>query len=163
MTKEDKEFTLKCHEKMAKDCFNKTWDYMDKKERKSEDDIAMIHAAHASRFHWGILVENGKGTAVNLQRGEWQIARVYTILKRKESALYHANLCLTITKDNKIADFDLAFAYEAIARASALVGNKDDFKTYFELAEKAGNEIKDVRDKDYFFEELKGGKWFGMK
>jgi len=41
----------------------------------------MIHAAHASRFHWGEI-----GKPINLGRGEWQISRVYSVLNRPESA-----------------------------------------------------------------------------
>jgi len=154
---------IKWHEKFAKDSFNKTWDLLDKNDRTTEENNEMVHAAHTSRYHWGILVANDKGTPVNLQRGEWQIARVYTVLERKEPALHHAKLCLDLTKEHNIGDFDLAFAYEAMARASALAGKKNDFEKYFKLAEEAGNKIKKKDDKDYFFEDLNGGNWFNMK
>jgi hypothetical protein len=83
--------SLEQHEKLAKTAFNKTWDYLDKKERDTEDELNMIHAAHASRFHWGVLVAEGKATVQNLQRGEWMLAHVYTILERGEPALYHCS------------------------------------------------------------------------
>lgn len=123
----------------------------------------MVNAAHTSRYHWGILVSKELGKPVNLQRGEWQISRVFTLVKRAEPALHHANLCLKLTEENKIVDFTLAFAYEAVARASALAGNKKDYTKYFKLAEEAGNKIKKKEDNDYFFEELKGGNWFNIK
>ena len=72
----------------------------------------MLDAPHASRFHWGEV-----GTAVNLARGEWQVSHVYAVLNRAEPALYHARRCLAICEANAIGDFDLAYAYEAIARA----------------------------------------------
>jgi hypothetical protein len=37
-------------------------------------------------------------------------ARVYSVLGRRESALYHAKLCLEICQENDIGDFDIAFA-----------------------------------------------------
>lgn len=151
---------LKMHEKLAKGCFNKTWELLDKSDRTPEEDNEMIHTVHASRYHWGVLVANKQGTALNLQRGEWQVARVYTVLKREEPALYHANLCLKITQENKIGDFDLAFAHEAVARASALAGNKEDYETHLKLAKEAGEKIKDKGDREYFFEDLKAGNWF---
>ena len=162
MTKNDEEL-IAFHEKTAKAAFNKTWDYLDMKERTQEDEIEMVHAVHASRYHWGLLVSKGKGTVLNLQRGEWQIARVYTVLEREEPALYHAKECLRLTEENDIKDFDLGFAYEAMARASALAGNKKEYQKYFKLAEDTGNKIKKKDDKDYFFEDLNGGNWFGMK
>jgi len=84
-------------------------------------------------------------------------------LGRREPALYHAKQCLKLIEENDIGDFDLAFDYEAVARASALLQNKEDFEKYNELALKAGKEIKEKEDKDYFFEDLNGGLWFGMK
>jgi len=151
---------LKVHEKLAKECFNKTWELLEKTDRTPEEDNDMIHTVHASRYHWGVLVANQQGTELNLQRGEWQIARVYTVLEREEPALYHANLCLKITRDNNIEDFDLAFAHEALARASVLAGNKKDYEKHLKLANEVGEKIKDKGDRDYFFEDLKAGKWF---
>ena len=131
-----------------------------KKDRTAEDDNNMIHTVHASRYHWGVLVANEKGAALNLQRGEWQIARVYTVLERKEPALYHANLCLKLTNDNNIGDFDFAFAHEAVARASALAGNKKDYEVHLKIAKEAGEKIKDDGDREYFFDDLNAGKWY---
>jgi len=125
---------LKMHEKLAKVCFNKTWELLEKEDRNAEEDIEMIHTVHASRYHWGVLVANEQGTPLNLQRGEWQIARVYTVLEREEPALYHAKLCLKITQNNNIGDFDLAFAHEALARASALAGDKENYEKQLKLA-----------------------------
>ena len=94
--------SLKLHEKFAKDTFNKTWDFLDKKDRSKEDDLNMLYSAHASRYHWGILVSEGKGTVLNLQRGEWMLSHVYTVLERGEPALFHAKVCLELTEKNSI-------------------------------------------------------------
>ena len=32
--------------------FNQTWTLMEKPDRTREDDDEMLHAAHASRYHW---------------------------------------------------------------------------------------------------------------
>jgi hypothetical protein len=155
--------TLKWHEKMAKASFNKTWEYLDKNDRNPSENAEMIHVVHASRYHWGVLVSNGKGQPVNLQRGEWQVSRVYTVLEMPEPALYHAKLCLKLTEDNNIGDFDLAFAHEALARAFALSGKKVEYEKHSKLAEEYGNQINKKEDKEYFFEDFNGGKWFGMR
>jgi len=42
---------IEIHEKIAKETFNKTWDYLDKKDRTDEDNLNMIHTAHTSRYH----------------------------------------------------------------------------------------------------------------
>jgi hypothetical protein len=137
------------HKKFATDLFNLTWSLLDKKDRTVEEDDKMIHAAHASRFHWGEI-----GTPLEFERGEWQISRVYSVLKRSEPALYHAKRCLEICKKNNIGDFDIAFSYEALARAHGVAGLKEQCKENLELAKKAGQQIKKDEDRNYFLGEL---------
>ncbi len=98
--------------KSAAALFNQSWDLIDKSDRTPDDDLEMIHLAHVSCALWKMV-----GIEVNFERGEWQIAHVYTILNRAEPAVYHATRCLEICEANHIGDFDLAFAYEALARA----------------------------------------------
>lgn len=150
MVEEKKYSERECHKKFAVDCFNLVWTLMDKKDRTKDEDDRMVHAAHCSRFHWGET-----GTPVEFERGEWQISRVYTVVKRPESALYHAERCLKICQENNIGDWDIAFAYEAMARAYATAGQRAECKKYIELANDAGEQIKDKGDRDYLFSELK--------
>jgi len=109
------EITREVHEKLAMSLFNATWDLLGREDRTEKDDIEMIHSAHASRHHWGQI-----GEPLQFERGEWQISRVYSVLGRSEPTLYHARLCLEICRENDIGDFDIAFAYEAMARAYAV-------------------------------------------
>jgi hypothetical protein len=150
MAEEKKYSEKEAHKKFAVDCFNLVWNLMEKKDRTKGDDDRMMHAAHASRFHWGEI-----GTPVERERGEWQISRMYTVLNRPQSALYHAKRCLETCKENNIADWDIAFAYEAMARAQAVAGQKAECKKYIELAKKAAEQIKEKGDKDYLISELK--------
>lgn len=39
------------HRQLGIDLFNHTWELLDKPNRTRDEDDAMIHAAHASRFH----------------------------------------------------------------------------------------------------------------
>jgi hypothetical protein len=148
---EEKKFDEKeWHKKSAVDCFNLVWSLMEKKDRIRAEEDKMIHAAHASRFHWGEI-----GTPVEFERGEWQISRMYTVLKRFEPAIYHAKRCLEICKENDIGDWDIAFAYEGMARAYAVGGMKSECERYIQLAKESGEKIKEKGDRDYLFGELK--------
>ena len=138
------------HRTFGKEFFNYVWELLDKSHRSKEEDDAMLHAAHASRFHWGKA-----GTAATLARGEWQISRVYSVLKRAEPALYHANRSLEICQENGIGDFDLAYAYEALARAYTVAENIPESKRYIDLAEKAGEAIAERDDRALFDSDLK--------
>jgi len=146
-----KKFTeLECHKKFAVDLFNLVWSLLDKKDRTKEEDDKMVHAAHASRFHWGEI-----GKPVNLGRGEWQISRVYSVLNTPESALYHAKRYLEICKENNIGDFDLAYAYEAMARAYAVAAKKGEADKYIQLTKKAEEQIKEKENRDLLHSDLK--------
>ena len=149
MTEEKKYTENEAHKKFAVDLFNLTWSLLDKKDRTKEEDDKMVHAAHASRFHWGEI-----GTPLHFERGEWQISRVYAILNRPQPALYHAQRCLEICTANNFGDFDIAFAYEAMARAYAIAGQSAEREKYLKLAQQAGEQIKQKEDKDYFSAEL---------
>lgn len=140
---------LGTHKSFAKKCFNQTWDLIEKEDRSQEETDQMIHTAHASRYHWEFV-----GEAVNLARGEWLISRVYAVLKWVEPCLYHADRCLQITLSNDLKDFDLAFAYEAMARACDLAGDEVETAKYITLAKDAGADIVDEDDRKYFFNEL---------
>ncbi len=150
MTEEKKYTEKEAHKKFAVDLFNLVWNLMDKKDRTKEEDDKMVHAAHASRYHWGEI-----GTPLELERGEWQISRAYSTLNRPQQALYHAKRCLETCQTNNIKDFDIAFAYEAIARAHAIAGQKSECEKYLKLAREAGEQIKEKGDRNYFFSELK--------
>jgi len=150
MTEEKKYTEQEWHKRAAITLFNLVWSLLDKKDRTKQEDDKMVHAVHASRFHWGEI-----GTPVEFERGEWQISRVYSVLNRSQSALYHAERCLEICKEHNIGDFDIAFAYEAMARAHAVAGDKSDCEKYIKLAKEAGEQIKKKEDKDLFFNDLK--------
>jgi hypothetical protein len=145
------------HRKFAVECFNRVWELLEKTDRTDQECDEMIHAAHASRYHWGVV-----GEPVNFARGDWQISRVYAVLGRPESALYHGERCLAVCRAHEVDDFDLAFAHEALARAYAAAGDAERSSEYFTQAEQLGSEIRDADDRDAYFAELRSGPWFGL-
>ncbi len=141
---------LKIHRQFAVDLFNMVWDLLDKPQRTPQENDTMLHAAHASRYHW-----EKAGTALNLARGEWQVSRVYATLGRAEPALYHAGRSLEICQENQYGDFDLAFAFEALARARDVAGDPTGRDRALELAVEAGQAIQEEDDRKHFFSQLK--------
>jgi hypothetical protein len=53
-----------------------------------------------------------------------------------------------------VADFPLAYAFEALARPSALAGAKTDMRAYFEKVTAAGERIEEADDREHLFEGL---------
>ncbi len=72
------------------------------------------------------------------------MSRVYTIVSRPFEARAHAERCLEVCERNGLADWDLAFAYEALARAASLAGDDDEAKRLVGSAR--GVEIADAED-----------------
>jgi hypothetical protein len=135
--------------RLAAALFNGTWRLLDKPDRTRAEDDEMLHMAHASRYHWGVV-----GEPANLARGEWQCSRVYAVLGRPEPCLHHARRVLDLTTENGLGDFDLAFAYESLARAHAIAGDADRARSYTEQALAAAESIAEDEDRDLLFTDL---------
>ncbi len=135
---------------LAVGLFNHTWTLLEKADRSAAETDEMIHAAHASRYHWGEV-----GEAANLGRGEWQCSRVYAVLGRGEPALWHARRCVEITEANADReDWDLAAAYEAMARALAVSGELRGAAEWKAKAEEALSAIAEDEDRDLIGQDI---------
>lgn len=71
-----------------------------------------------------------------------------------ESALYHAKHALKFCVDHNIDDFDLAFAYESLARAYSVLDQQIEKEAEITHAKEADEQIAKKEDKDYFLTEL---------
>ena len=157
---EETRYTIdEAHLEFAKKLNGRVWELLEQTARTLAEDEEMVHAAHASLFHW-----LNAGKEVHHQRGEWLLARVYTVLGIESEALRHAARCVELTQEyaDQLSDFDPAYAYECLARANALAGNHAESKVNYELAEDAGRRIKSEEDKAMFMDDLKGGAWYGL-
>ncbi len=157
---EEKKFTLsEAHLEFAKKINGRVWALLEKPDRSSADDWEMLHASHASLYHWLQV-----GTGLHHQRGEWLVSRVHTVLGNDGDAIRHANRCLELTDNynDLMEDFDFAFAYEAAARSNALAGNGEEARKFIELARSAGKAIANNEDRTIFLKDFDGGEWYGL-
>ncbi|HEX2883059.1 MAG TPA: hypothetical protein VHQ42_00650 [Candidatus Limnocylindria bacterium] len=133
------------HRRLAADLFNHTWTLLEIEDRTADQDAEMIHAAHASVFHW--MRVDPPDVRQRRAVGEWQCARVYSVLGRAEAALHHARACLALAEGGPVDDWVLAAAYEAMARASRVAADRDAFVQWRERAEAATAAIADPADR----------------
>ncbi|MFZ5878933.1 MAG: hypothetical protein ACOY0R_06170 [Chloroflexota bacterium] len=158
---EEKTYTVsQAHLYFAVDYHSQTWELLEKANRNEDENERMIDYAHASLAHW-----RSTGTALRHQRGEWMLARVYAVLGEGRQASRHAYRCVEILHANQaeMQDFDFAFAYEAIARAHAVLGERADAERFMQKAREAGEKIQDEEDRRIFFAEMAGGNWNGIR
>jgi hypothetical protein len=133
------------HRRLGKDLFNRVWSLLEVPDRTPAQVDEMLHAAHASRFHWS---RADGSQAVNLGRGEWQCSRVYAVLGRGEPALWHSRRCLDLCREFELGDWDLAAAYEAMSRASLVAADDVAARDWKAKALAALDDIADPDDRE---------------
>jgi len=144
------DFNLRsAHRHFAVTCFNKTWDYINKPRRSQQDKLDMLHNTITSLWHWS---QRKDATPTNLSIGHWQVSRVYALLGQADNARQYAKLCLKYSKG--IEPVFAGFAYEALARAEMVAGDKKKKQEYFAKAQKVLAKVSDEDDREYLERDL---------
>jgi hypothetical protein len=83
---------------------------------------------------------------------------VYSELGRAEPALHHARRCLELVEQNPdvMEEWDLAAAYEALARAHAVAGAAAESARFRDLGLEAVGKVEDVGDRAHIEADLRG-------
>ena len=123
---------------LASELFNLTWDFMGMESRTPAEDDAMVHAAHASRWHWGKV-----GGPEQWAIGEWLCSRVYAVLGRGEQSLYHGRRASEICAEFEVGSFVPASAHEAMARAYCVLGDMEAARAERNLSYAAAIDLDD--------------------
>ena len=133
-----------------------TWDLLARTDRSPDDDLRMVHAAHASHMHWLVA-----GTPVHHQRGLWLIARVCAELGHGPEAMRYAKHCAALTEQRPegLKPFDAFYSLEALARAHAVSGDLRAARELRERAEVATRELSDTATRSQVEVDINGGYW----
>jgi hypothetical protein len=139
------------HRRLGVELFNHVWTLLEKPERTRGEDDEMVHAAHASAYHWRQV-----GTPANFARSEWQCSRVYAVLGRAEPALWHARRCLELveTHPDEMEPWDEPFAHEALARAYGVAGDAEAANRHAERARAGADSIDGDEDREHLLAAL---------
>jgi len=138
------------HNFFSADCFNKTWDLVDKDgTRSTEESMEMLHTAIASLWHWG---QREDVTHQNLSVGYWQVSRVYCLIEQPRNARMYGLLSLDHAKE--LAPFFKGYAYETLARAEMVADNRVIMKTYLEKARDILDLIEKKEDREILEKDL---------
>jgi hypothetical protein len=118
-------------------------------ERTPENDEEMLRRAYASAYHWARAVRRGPA---NDARAAWLLAKVQLLAGQPALSLRYAETCLLICQEHGLADFDLAYAYEARARALKAIGDDIAAAQSWEMAKSvpiADAEDQAILDADF--------------
>jgi uncharacterized protein YndB with AHSA1/START domain len=143
------------HRSLGIECNNGVYDLLDKQDRTDAETQMMVDTAHAAKYHWGKV-----GTPVNQVRGDYLCSRVYACVGRAEPALHHARRAVADADSLGLADFDLAFVHEALARALACAGDAEAARRELDLVRAVV--IADAEDREIFEADLAKEPWYGI-
>jgi hypothetical protein len=138
----------KSHTHFAPKCFNATWRLIDK-VRTEEETLQMLDLAHASLWHW---MQRPDGTPRNRSIGYWLLARVYALAGCPDISRRYGHLALLWAKDEE--PFYRAFAFEALARAEMVAGNRAAMTERLNQAQSLGAQVTDPHDAGWLRENL---------
>ncbi len=145
------------HRRMGIDAFNSSWELLGRDDLSADEADDLLGRAYTSAHHWQRAARRGPENAA---RASWLLSRVHAVLGHGDAALYHADRCLEHCAAAGLADFDLAYAHEARARALACLGRLDEAAT--ELATARAVPIADDDDRNILDGDLAAGPWYGL-
>ena len=132
------------HKYFSADCFNRSWDYIDKPVRTTSEEDTMLHLSMASLWHW---TQREDCTPTNLSVGYWQVSRVFALLRQADNARHYGELCLEEAQKEGVLPYYRGTAYEALARAEFIAGNLDKVEVYLDQAKQVAASLTDPEEK----------------
>ena len=139
------------HKYFSAECFNRTWDYIDKPNRTKEEADLMLNLSMASLWHW---MQRKDCTSTNLSVGYWQVSRVFALLGQADNARHYAELCQEAAQKAGGEPFHLGFAYEALARAELVAGNLAEKDALLVQAKQVADKVADAEDRKQLLKDL---------
>jgi hypothetical protein len=130
------------HRQFSGECFNKTWELIDKPGRKSADDEQMLLCAMASLWHW---TQRADCSDQNLSIGYWLVSRAYSLLGQAENGRRFGELCLQCS--GGLAPFFRAYAHEALARAAMVAADKTLLDAHATAARNLSGEVIELDER----------------
>lgn len=131
------------HRYFSANCFNKTWEFIDNPNRTQEENLSMLQTAMASLWHW---TQREDVKQQNLSVGYWQVSRVFALLGQADNARKYAEVSLKHSEGGE--PFYTGFAYEALARAEMVAGDKKRMNEYLSKARELAGKVEDLEDKE---------------
>ena len=147
------------HRSLAIEANNSTWEILGKPfdQISKTDAEEMIRRAYAAAYHW----QRAEGAIpANAARADWLLSRVWAVCGNGALAMRHAQRCFDTCESNSLVDFDLAYAHEALARAHACLGDREEAKRHRTLASEVS--IADAEDKSMVDSDIASEPWFGV-
>ena len=137
------------HRRFAIELFNRSWDLLERPDRSPDDDAEMLAAAFGSAYHWGRV-----GTAENRALADHQISKVASHVGQPALALHYARRALEAIEIGRFGHWQVAAAYEGMARACAAAGDAAGRDYWVQRCTIALGAVPDAADRSVVAEQL---------
>jgi uncharacterized protein YndB with AHSA1/START domain len=129
------------HRSQGVQCNNSIWELVDA-EPSPERDEELLRRAYASAYHWQRAARRGPANEI---RARYMLSKVHLMVGEPERSLHYADTDMALCAEHGIADFDLAYAHEARARALKALGRVDEAEAAWARA--VATPVADLEDK----------------
>ena len=126
-------------------CNNRAWQLVEQPNRTPSDVHEMLHAAHASAWHWARI-----GTSLNEARSNMLLGMAHALAGDGPLGLRYAMLAFNYFNEHEAPDWEQAFAHATLAAAAQAAGNAALHAEHYVEAERLGQAIADEQDRDIF-------------
>lgn len=126
-------------------CNNRAWQLVEKAERTPSEVHEMLHAAHASAWHWARV-----GTALNEARANLLLGLAHALASEGPLALRYAMSAFNYFNEHEAPDWEQAFAHASLAAAAKAAGNPELHREHYAEAQRLGEAIADSEDRAVF-------------
>lgn len=140
---------IAAHKYFSAENFNRTWELIEKSKRTDEENLAMLHNAIASLWHWS---QREDVSAKKLSVGYWQVSRVYNLIQHPSLARTYGLQSLKYAAS--LDPFYKACAYETLARAEMQSGNRVIMLEYLNKARGFAQQVIKDEDKKLILQDL---------
>jgi uncharacterized protein YndB with AHSA1/START domain len=107
------------HRAQAIEANNGCWEVIEA-DRGAGHDEELLRRAYAAAYHW----QRAAGRSVaNEVRSRWMLSKAHLLAGAPSRALHYAEECMALCVESGIADFDIAYAHDALARAHHALGD----------------------------------------
>jgi hypothetical protein len=149
------------HRWFAVELNNEAWDLIDEitPESPRADRERLLYGAYAAACHW---LE--AGNEANQARAEHLIGWAALVVGLPDVAIRHAGRCAELVGayPELMADWDLTFSAELLARAHAAVGDTRAAAEHLARARRLADAVTDPADREIVADRLARGPWFGL-
>ena len=118
------------HRAQGVQCNNSIWDLVGE-PASPERDEELLRRAYASAYHWQRAARRSPENEI---RARYMLSKVHCLTGQPERALHYAETDLALCAEHGVADFDLAYAHEARARALKALGRVDEAQQAWDAA-----------------------------